>query len=211
MRNIMVMNSKGGVGKSTIATNLASYYATEGYNVVLADFDDQATSLGWLELRHPDRPEIRGIHGSREGLKGVGQADYVIIDAPARTHGSELTDLLRRSETVIVPVLPSPVDMLAATRFMAELMGHNRYESRKIKVALVANRVREQTRISGELYNFLQSQKIPFVAALRDTQNYVRAFQRGLGVWELAPYMAYQDWQQWDPLIEWLESRRSRP
>ncbi len=209
MRNIMVINPKGGSGKTTLATNLAAYYATEGKDVVLADFDPQGSAMDWLELRDPERPPIRGIRAWEEGLKSVGRPDFVIMDAPAGARGPELTELLRRAETVLVPVLPSPVDMKAGVRFIAELRDHPR--SGKIKPALVANRVRDYTRISGELYRFLETQRIPFVAGLRDTQNYVRAYSRGLGVWELAPYMAYPDWEQWDPLILWLESRRSRP
>ena len=209
MRNIMVINPKGGSGKTTVATNLAAYFATEGHDVVLADFDPQGSAMDWLEARPEDREPIRGIRAWEEGLKGVGQPDYVIMDAPAGARGPELTDLLRRAETVLVPVLPSPVDMQAGARFVADLKNHPRYG--KIKAALVANRVRDYTRISGELYEFLDKQKVPFIGGLRDTQNYVRAFSRGLGVWELAPYMAYPDWEQWDPVILWLESRRSQP
>jgi chromosome partitioning protein len=209
MRHIMVLNPKGGSGKTTLATNLAAYYASEGQQVVLADFDPQASSMDWLARRDASRPEIRGLAGYEEGLQGVGQPDLVFIDAPAGVRGPELTELLRKVETVLIPVLPSPVDMEACTRFIQELRNNARYG--KVKAALVGNRVRDHTRISASLYRFLEKQRVPYIGALRDTQNYVRAFDRGIGVWEMAPYMSYQDWQQWDPIIEWLDSARSRP
>ncbi|MCP1728123.1 chromosome partitioning protein [Natronospira proteinivora] len=209
MRHIMVLNPKGGSGKTTLATNLAAYYAGEGENVVLADFDPQRSSMDWLERRPADQPEIRGLPAYEEGLKAMGQPDMVIMDAPAGARGPELTDLLRRVETLLIPVLPSPVDMEASTRFVKELRNHARYG--KLKAALVGNRAKDHTRITAALYRFLEKQRVPYIGALRDTQNYVRAFDRGLGVWEMAPYMSYKDWQQWDPIIEWLDSARSRP
>ncbi|MDQ2069848.1 ParA family protein [Natronospira bacteriovora] len=209
MRQIMVLNPKGGSGKTTLATNLAAYYASEGYDVVLADFDPQESSLDWLRRREDKWPEIRGLVAHEEGLQGVGQPDYVIMDAPAGARGAELTDLLRRTETVLIPVLPSPVDMEAATRFIRELKDNARYN--RVKAALVGNRAKDYTRITASLYRFLEKQRVPYVGALRDTQNYVRAYDRGIGVWEMAPYMTYRDWEQWDPIIEWLGSARSRP
>lgn len=209
MRHILVLNPKGGSGKTTLATNLAAYYASEGHDVVLADFDLQHSSLDWLRRRPPERPEIRGLDATQDGLLGVGRPDFVIMDGPAGARGPELTELLRRAETVLIPVLPSPVDMEASTRFVKELRENARYD--KLKAALVGNRARDQTRITATLYRFLEKQRVPYIGALRDTQNYVRAFDRGLGVWEMAPYMSYQDWTQWDPIIEWLDSARSRP
>ena len=209
MRQIMVLNPKGGSGKTTLATNLAAYYASEGHDVVLADFDPQESSLAWLERRDEKWPDIRGMVAHEEGLQGVGQPDYLIIDAPAGVRGPALTELLRRTETVLIPVLPSPVDMEAATRFVKELRENARYD--RVKTALVGNRVKDHTRITASLYRFLERQRVPYVGALRDTQNYVRAFDRGIGVWEMAPNMSYQDREQWDPIIEWLDSARSRP
>ena len=122
MRHIMVMNSKGGCGKSTLATNLAAYYATEGATVALADFDPQRSALDWLDRRPADRAEIHGVAGFEDGLKHAPRgADVMIIDAPARSHGKELTALVRNAETIIVPVLPSTIDMQATTTFLEEL------------------------------------------------------------------------------------------
>ena len=212
MRHIMVMNAKGGCGKSTIATNIASYYATEGANVTLADYDPQQSSMDWLAVRPEKLDPITGIAAYKEGLRHVPRStDYLIIDAPARSRGSELTDLVKRAETIVVPVLPSTTDMLASARFIDELKHVGRVARKQAKIGLVANRIREQTLIFEELDEFLEKQKAPYLAALRDAQNYVRAYTRGLGVFELPEYLAWPDWEQWDPLIEWLDSRRSRP
>ncbi len=212
MRHIMVMNAKGGCGKSTLATNIASYFAVEGYTVALADYDPQRTSLDWLERRPDDRPEIVGLAGFKDGLKKAPRnADFVIIDAPARSHGSELNNLVRHAETIVVPVLPSTIDMMASDRFIAELKSVGKVERKQAKIGVVANRVREYTLIFEELDDYLIRAKVPYLAALREAQNYVRAYTRGLGIFELPEYLAWPDWDEWEPLIAWLKSKRSQP
>ncbi len=212
MRHIMVMNAKGGCGKSTLATNLASYYADCGYGVALADYDPQRSSLDWIDRRPDNRPEIVGVAGFEEGLKHVPRSvDMVIIDAPARSHGKELTDLVRHAETIIVPVLPSTIDMQATDRFIKELKAVGKIERKQAKIGIVANRVREYTLIYDELDEYLTKLRVPYVASLREAQNYVRAYTRGLGIYELPEYLAWPDWEQWDPLIEWVDSKRSQP
>ncbi|MGI9329149.1 MAG: AAA family ATPase [Gammaproteobacteria bacterium] len=213
MRHIMVLNSKGGCGKSTLATSLASYFAAEaGQKVALVDYDPQSSSLDWLARRPEGRPEIVGVSGFDEGMKHLPRSsDVVIVDAPARAHGPELTDLVKHADTIIVPVLPSTIDMQAAAKFLAELQKVGKVARKGVKIAVVANRVRENTLIYEELDAFLEKLRIPYVAVLREAQNYVRAYTRGLGIWELPEYLAWPDWEQWDPLIEWLESKRSKP
>jgi len=212
MRHIMVMNAKGGCGKSTLATNLASYYADCGYGVALADYDPQRSSLDWLDRRPDDRPEITGIAGFKDGLKHVPRsADILVIDAPARSHGKELTELVRHAETIIVPVLPSTIDMQASDRFIKELQAVGKVASKKAKIGVVANRVREYTLIFDELDEYLTKLRVPYVASLREAQNYVRAYTRGLGIYELPEYLAWPDWEHWDPLIAWVDSKKSQP
>ena len=212
MRHILVTNAKGGCGKSTLATNLAAYYASEGYATALVDYDPQESALAWLEERPEEYAEITAVAGFQGGLRQVPrQTEYVIIDSPARAHGKELSELVRRAETIIVPVLPSPIDIKAAERFVDELMHVARVADKKAKVAVVANRVKENTLIFDELDSYLSRLKAPYVTSLREAQNYIRAYQRGLGIHELPPYLAWPDWEQWDPLLEWLDSRRSVP
>jgi chromosome partitioning protein len=207
------MNAKGGCGKSTLATSIAAYYATHWEGIVaLADYDPQTSSLDWLAKRPAERDPILGINAYEYGLKHLPRnAEYLIIDPPARAHGSELTQLMRHAETVLVPVLPSPIDINAAAKFIQELLEVGKVERREVKLAVVANRVRENLLVYGELEKFLEGLKVPFLTSLRDAQNYIRAYSRGLGIHELPPYLAEPDWKQWKPLIDWLESRRSTP
>jgi len=212
MRHIPVTNAKGGCGKSTIATSLAAYFASEGYATALADYDPQASALAWLEQRPEDYAPIAGVAAYESGLKNVPRnTEYLVIDSAAGSYGKDLTELVRRAETIIVPVLPSPIDIKAAERFVEELLEVAKVAEKKAKAALVANRVKENTLIFEELDSVLSRLKVPYVASFREAQNYIRAYQRGLGIHELPPYLAWPDWEQWDPLIEWLDSRRSQP
>jgi chromosome partitioning protein len=211
MRHILVMNPKGGCGKSTVATNLASWYATQGKHTVLADFDPQGSSIDWVGLRPADAPPVTGVAAFDGGLRSVPRnADIVIIDAPARSHGREVTELVRRADTVLVPVLPSAIDTRAASSFIDELLDVSRVARRQAKVALIANRIKENTVSFDELDAYLRKLRVPYIATLRDAQNYVRAYARGLGVFELPQYLAWQDWAHWRPLTDWLESPASR-
>ena len=212
MRHIMVLNAKGGCGKSTLATNIASYFANEGASVALADYDPQRSSLDWLDRRPENRAKIAGVAGFDGGLRHVPRtADFVIIDAPARSHGSELTDLVKHAETIVVPVLPSTIDMQATTKFLEELKDIGKIERKQAKIGTVANRVRDNTLIFDELDEYLLKARTPYIAALRDAQNYVRAYTRGLGIFELPEYLAWPDWDEWKPLTAWLRSVRSQP
>ena len=212
MRHIMVMNAKGGCGKSTLATNLASYYALQEVPVALADFDPQQSALDWAEDRPEDAPAIPAVAAFEEGLRAVPRGtEVLVIDAPARTHGRELNELVRRAETILVPVLPSKIDIRATTRFVAELPELGKVARQQARIAVVANRIREGTIIFDELDAALRALDVPYVATLREAQNYIRAYSRGLGIFELPEYLAWPDWEQWGPLIEWLDSPRSRP
>jgi chromosome partitioning protein len=208
----MVMNAKGGCGKSTLATNIASYFASEGQSVALADYDPQRSSLDWIERRPDNRPKIAGVAGYEDGLRHMPRtADVLVIDAPARSHGKELVDLVRNAETIVIPVLPSTIDIQASDRFIKELKSVAKIERKEAKIAVVANRVREYTLIFEELDEYLTAARVPYVTSLREAQNYVRAYTRGLGIFELPEYLAWPDWEQWEPLTKWLRSVRSQP
>ncbi len=212
MRHIMVMNAKGGCGKSTLATNIASYFANEGATVALADYDPQRSGLDWLERRPDNRPAIAAVAGFEDGLRHAPRnADILVIDAPARTHSAELTELVKHAETIIVPVLPSTIDIQASDRFIKELKSVGKIQRKDARIGVVANRVREYTLIFEELDEYLTAARVPYLAALREAQNYVRAYTRGLGIFELPEYLAWPDWEQWEPLTKWLRSKRSQP
>ena len=212
MRTILVLNAKGGCGKSTISTNLASYYAWEKeQKVMLADYDPQGSSMAWLDVRGEEWPEITGVAAWKDPVRPSRDTDVVVMDAPARVHGTELTQLVRKAETILFPVLPSPIDMRAATAYMQELKSNGRVERGEVKIGVIANRVRENTIIFNELYEFLRKMKVPYVATLRDTQNYIKAEERGVGIYEMAPSQVWQDVENWEPLVKWLNSKRSMP
>lgn len=217
MRSILVMNAKGGAGKTTVATNIAVYYALKGKNVVLVDYDPQCCALDWLERRPEDRPKITGLVGWQPGARVPSNTDYVILDAPAATHGRPVTELLRRAQTCLIPVIPSSIDIDAAARFMDEIAELGRVLNRKVRVATVANRVRENSPGHFEIEEFLEHLKLPngrtlpFVAVLRNSQNFVHAVDRGLGIHELAPSRVEHDLELFAPLTDWLDSRASLP
>ncbi len=208
----MVLNAKGGCGKSTLTTNIAVAFAREGRQVCIADYDPQRSSLDWLAQRPADLPAISGVAAFEEGLRNVARnTDILVIDAPARVHGTELNELVRRAETIVVPVLPSSIDMKACSHFMGELLEIGKVSRKQARLAVIANRVRENTLVFEELDQYLTKLKVPYLGSLREAQNYVRAYARGMGVLELPEYLAWPDWKQWQPINEWLESKRSQP
>jgi chromosome partitioning protein len=208
----MVLNAKGGCGKSTLATNVAVYFARDGQQVCIADYDPQRSSLDWLAERPADLPTISAVAAFEEGLRSVPRdTDILVIDAPARVHGTELNELVRRAETILVPVLPSSIDMKACSHFMGELLEIGKVSRKQARLAVIANRVREYTLIFEELDQYLSKLKVPYLGSLREAQNYVRAYTRGMGVLELPEYLAWPDWKQWKGISEWLGSNRSQP
>ena len=211
MRTIMLLNAKGGCGKSTIVSNLASHYASEGKKVAIVDFDPQHSSLEWLAVRPEHAPEILGIDGAAETPKVPRNLDVAIYDVPAGLRGKDLTAMVRRAQTIIIPVLPSPIDIRAASHFIRDLLLVGKVSRKQTKLAVVANRVRENTLVYHRLELFLKSLKSPFIATLRDTQNYIRGEERGLGIFEMAPSAVAHDLEQWEPLLKWLRSKRSLP
>lgn len=213
MRTIMCMNAKGGCGKTTMATNLATWYADDGAKVALADFDPQQCSLDWLKAReqYEGIPTIYGLDAATPPIRVPKDTDYLIMDAPAGTHGPIVNAMLKRTQTLLIPVLPSPIDMRTVQRFIEELLHTGQVSQDHTRIALVANRVRENTRIFHELEDFLARTGVTFLGALRESQNYIKAAETGLGIFELAPSQVYKDVVQWDNITQWLASAKSRP
>jgi chromosome partitioning protein len=210
MRSILVVNPKGGCGKTTLSTNLASYYAVWGVSTLLVDFDPQQSCLHWLEVRDK-AAKYAGIHGC-SGLSGEidipDETERIIYDAPARSVTEKVALLVQKADAVIIPVLPSPIDMRAARQFVEELIEKGKLSAKQHLVGLVANRVRGNTTIYTLLEDFLVDAELPFVTTLRDSQNYVRAAARGIGIFEMGPAAVAKDLEQWRPLINWIEGKR---
>ena len=211
MRRIMVLNAKGGCGKTTIATNIASHYAKKGKNVVLADFDPQLSSLDWLLKREENRPPITGLDAVNNPLRVPNGTEIVIFDVNAGVIGRELTAMVRRAETILLPVLPSPIDIRAGAKYIQELLLVGKVSRDQTKIGLIANRVKENSTGYEKLQSFLRNLKIPIVATLRDTQNYLRASERGLGIFDMRNSLVQYDVDQWKPIITWLNSKKSIP
>jgi len=206
MRTIMLMNSKGGCGKTTLAINIATWFADDGARVALADYDPQGSTLDWLNARgqYEGIPVIEAVDACGKSARPARGTELMVMDAPAGTHGKSITDMLRRVDDLIVPVLPSPIDMRACSRFLQELLANGRISRNQTRLAIVANRVRENTRIYHQLEEYLGHLEIPFVAHLRESQNYIRSAETGLGIFELAPSLVWHDVELWDPLFAWL-------
>ena len=216
MQKILVINSKGGCGKTTVATNLASYFASHDLNTALLDFDPQGSSTRWLKLRPESKPAIYGSHvadkknttgKTRAFLMSVpSETDRVIFDAPARASEIELKELILQVDIIIIPVLPSSIDIHAVTRFIEELLITGKVKQKGIGVGIVANRAKKTTRTYRSLERFLKSLKLPFITTLRDTQNYAHAAERGIGISEMWDKRTDNDKDQWKPLMRWLDS-----
>ena len=214
VRRILVVNAKGGCGKTTIATNLASYYAANDKQTALMDYDPQGSSMQWLKLRDENRESIHGIAAFQSGRGNVTRSfqlripeeiERVILDAPAGVQGQQLIEMVRDIDTILIPVLPSPIDIHAASNFIKDLLLVAKVRARDIRLGVVANRVRENTKVYQALKRFLESLNITFVARLRDTQNYVKAAQDGLGIYDLNQKQARGDLKAWQNIIRWLE------
>ena len=214
MQRIIILNSKGGCGKTTVATNLASQYANLGLSTSLMDYDPQGSSTRWLSLRSKERPLIQGVEAYKKPRGNVTRVwqnriipdtDRVILDAPAGVDHPQLLDYVRQVNTIIIPVLPSPIDIHAATRFVEDLLLVAKVRQAGVRVGVVANRVKKNTKVYQSLERFLKTLHLPFITTLRDTQNYVRAAERGIGVHEMWDKRVEDDKKHWQPIIEWLE------
>lgn len=216
IRSIAVINPKGGSGKTTIATCLAAHLCFEGFQPALLDLDPQCSASDWLAQRPADLTAVATARAiSKNGvLKKVRLpkgCDALIIDTPAGLAEDNLKLVLKQAQSIIIPLVPSPIDMRAAWRFLQQLVAMKAIVKEKSKVALVANRCKTRTMIFRELTGFMDGYRFPVVARLRETQNYIRAAEAGMGVSELPSWQAWQDWEEWEPLMHWLKSSASTP
>lgn len=217
MRTIVVLNPKGGCGKSTLATNIAGFFAQHDHTVTLADCDPQGSSQDWLAARPASCKPIHSAPLTNNALQIPEDTEILIFDTPAAIDDERLKKYLSQAQTMVMPVIASPVDMRAAERFLKELFTLKGTINNKIKIATVANRVREDTLIAAKLEHYLQNitlpngKKLPFMTMLRQSQNYIRAAEQGLCIFELPDYKTYYDREQWDPLLRWLTSKKSLP
>ncbi len=202
---IVVANPKGGVGKSTLSTNIAGYLAHQGHAVMLGDVDRQQSARTWLGLRPPQLPAIRAWDVVRdEVVRPPKGTTHVVLDTPAGLHGKRLDEVMKIADRVIVPLQPSIFDIHATHDFIGQLLAHRR--SAKVRVGVVAMRAREGTISAGQLDAFLAKLPVPVLGHLRDTQNYVHLAARGLTLWDVAPSRVERDLAQWQPILDWINA-----
>lgn len=215
MKRIIVLNPKGGSGKTTIATNLAANFAVAGHHPALMDLDPQGSSMRWLKKRARDRAAVHGIAGFERSvtvtrswqLRVPSDCSPLIIDTPAAMDPQTLPEMTRGADAVLVPVMPSDIDIHAAARCIADLLLIAKIKRSDERIGIIANRVRSNTLVSHSLMRFLRSLDIPLIATLRDTQNYVRCAESGVGIYELPRWQARQDLDAWEGLMSWLDRR----
>ncbi len=213
MRTILVINSKGGSGKTTVSTNLASYYASKSLKTALKDYDPQGSSLQWLKVRPDDKPIIHGANAAPQKSSPLSSihghipsdTEVMVIDAPAGTKGLLLQELVRRSHYILIPVAPSAIDIHATADFVKELFLFGGARNSKAKIAVIANRVRSASSVYEALKRFLVSLKLPFLSTISDSQNYLDAVELGLGVFEMDEDATTTERKEFMPIIDWLD------
>lgn len=200
---IVVANPKGGVGKSTLSTQIAGYFAAQGQAVMLGDTDRQQSSKLWLSLRPVSaRPITYWEVDADQIAKPPKGTSHVVLDTPAGLHGKRLKEVLKRADKVVVPLQPSVFDIFATKDFLDELAESS--QAAKTQIGIVGMRVDERTRAAEQLRSFVESTGLPVLGYLRDTQNYIQLAARGLTVFDLAPERVARDLGQWQPICQWL-------
>jgi len=203
---VLVANPKGGVGKSTLATNIAGYFASRGHPVMLGDIDRQQSSRVWLNLRTPQAREIRSWVASEDGnvVRPPRGTTHAVIDTPAGLHGARFKDVVALADKVLVPLQPSIFDIYATRDFLDKLLSHRHADN--TEVALVGMRVDARTLAADRLREFVSGLGVPVLGELRDTQNYVQLAARGLTLFDIAPGRVQRDLEQWEPIQRWLDA-----
>lgn len=217
-KRILLANSKGGCGKSTLTTSLASFYASLGMAPAILDYDPQGSSSQWLNYRSKDLPSILGIKAFKTPDRGVTRDWYmrvprhiqrIIVDTPAALSGPELAEQIRLADLIIVPVLPSPIDSHAAARFIGQILLSGNFRGSGKGLLVLANRIKQNTKSLQKLDKFLGSLKLPLVGQIRDTQNYVYCAELGLGIADMSASRSDKDRQQWQSLVNRIEQQLS--
>jgi len=215
MNTTLVINRKGGAGKTTVSTNLASYFASNNIATTIMDYDPQGSSLHWLKSRPSN---LAKIHGSNTAQKRFGtlrsfgmlvppETRQLIIDAPAGVAGVHLQGMLRRANSILIPVTPSAIDVHATAHFIKDLLLTGIIRTCNIRMAVVANRVRRSMPVYQPLERFLSALKLNLVGRLLDSDAFVNAAETGVGIFEMDPRLSSAECSQFSPIGEWVSGR----
>ena len=206
MKVVVVVNPKGGAGKSTLSTNIAGYFASQGHRVMLGDADNQQSSKFWLSQRPQTLPPIATWEFQPDLVltaKPPHGTTHVVIDTPGGIGGWRLQEVIGRADKVIVPVMPSVFDMQATNDFLLQLVKIT--ERLPTQVAVVGNRVDMRTISSAHLRKFIEALQVPVLSYLRDTQYYLHMAAHGLSMFDITPSKVEKDLAQWAPICAWLD------
>ncbi len=201
---VVVANPKGGVGKSTLSTNIAGYFARQGHSVMLGDADRQQSAKLWLGLRPPTANPISTWEVTNDLIvKPPRGTSHVVLDTPGGLHGWRFNDVMKMADKVIVPLQPSIFDIYATRTFLDQLAEHRK--ASQMQVGIVGMRVDSRTIAADNLRAFVESLGLPVLGYLRDTQNYIHLAARGLTVFDVAPSRVEKDLEQWRDICAWLD------
>jgi len=202
---VVVANPKGGVGKSTLSTNIAGYFASQGHAVMLGDADRQQSSHRWLELRPPQARPIKpwdiGPDLVARPPKGT---SHVVLDTPAGLHGRRFKEVMKLADKIVIPLQPSIFDIFATRDFLDEMAANP--HALKAKIGIVGMRVDARTIAADKLHEFVDSLGLPVLGYVRDTQNYIHLAARGLTLFDVAPGRVERDLEQWQSICRWLDA-----
>jgi chromosome partitioning protein len=216
MNATLVINSKGGSGKTTVTTNLASYFASRGVTTTILDYDPQGSGLNWLQLRERPGTRLYGANAAHQRGPRIRSIEMhvpadtrqLVIDAPAGASGLLLQEMLSRANCIVIPVAPSAFDIYATANFVKDLLLVGRIRTRSIRLAVVANRVRSST-VYRPLERFLGSLGLPFLTRISDSEVYVRAAETGIGIFEMDASAAAAEREEFMPIVEWVGGERA--
>ena len=216
MNTTLVINSKGGSGKTTVATNLASYFAAHDIPTTVMDYDPQGSSLHWLRVRTQSGGRIYGANAAPQKGGRIRSVEMhvptdtqqLLIDAPAGVSGLLLQEMLSKADGILIPVAPSAIDIHATANFVRDLLLVGRIRTRNIQLAVLANRVRSSMPVYQPLERFLNSLGLPFLTRISDSDVYVKAAEAGIGIFEMAPAAAAAECAEFMPIVEWVGRQR---
>jgi chromosome partitioning protein len=216
MNTTLVVNPKGGCGKTTIATNLAAAFAADNVPATLMDYDPQGSSLTWLRSRSPQSARIHAANGAPEKFGRLRsfemyvppESQQLVIDAPAGANGMLLAEMLERAHRVIVPVVPSVIDIRATETFIQNLLAMPKVRAGAARVGIVANKVRPSMPAYQPLLRFLVSMETKLLARLLDSDMYLRAAETGMGIFEMDAGQTAVERRQFAPIVDWVAAER---